>query len=490
MTTKRYDYLHSSSSLTTDGSPGMMWSLTSAKKAIITGACCAAVYTQLSTSPATIEFARAHGGTAAHVGILGALPTLMLFMQFVAAVIVNQLEYRRQLWFWTSLAHRTLLLPVAVGPLIWPDLPGVFWLWSLIAVTALNQAFLHFSAPLWLSWMGDYLPRDGLSSFWGARQYYSQWAAALSLAGAALYLQFGTPEIGYGFAMLIVVATIAGVVDQLFFIKVYEPRVVATERPRLREVLAEPFRHRDFRRFIGFMSFWHFSTMISAPFIPLFLLQVTGMSLFQVMMLTVTAWVGGAACSHILGRWTDEYGCKPVLALCVTFKSLNMVALVLCPQDPGLAFWVLIPVFMIDAALNSGILIANNGYLIRHSPAQNRTMYLAAGTAVAGFIGGITSIACGYLLVTLADWQMTVGSFVVTNFHLFFAISVVFRLAAIAAIPWIEEPTAQPLSRLLRHLASMGLFQRFFYPLATRPVSTNPAHATSADHPKPKKISA
>ncbi|MEI8022089.1 MAG: hypothetical protein WCH39_28020, partial [Schlesneria sp.] len=93
----------------------IVWSLTSAKRAIIVAGCLAAAYTQLTTSPATIEYIRSMGANEFHIGILGALPTLMLFMQFVAAVAVNHLQYRRHLWFWAALTHRLLLLPTALG---------------------------------------------------------------------------------------------------------------------------------------------------------------------------------------------------------------------------------------------------------------------------------------------------------------------------------------------------------------------------------------
>ncbi|RLS80158.1 MAG: MFS transporter, partial [Planctomycetota bacterium] len=99
-----------------------MWSMNGAKRAIIVAGCLAAAYTQLTTSPATIAYIRSLGANELHIGILGALPTLMLFMQFVSAVIVNHLQYRRRLWFWAALTHRLMLLPTAIGPWLIPGM--------------------------------------------------------------------------------------------------------------------------------------------------------------------------------------------------------------------------------------------------------------------------------------------------------------------------------------------------------------------------------
>ena len=46
---------------------------------------------------------------------------------------------------------------------------------------------LHFGTPLWLSWMGDYLPHKGLNQFWGLRHSSQQWTAALALLANALF---------------------------------------------------------------------------------------------------------------------------------------------------------------------------------------------------------------------------------------------------------------------------------------------------------------
>ena len=104
------------------------WSLTGAKRAIVVAGCLAAAYTQLTTSPATIAYARSIGANELHIGILGALPTLMLFMQFVSGIVVNHLTHRRRLWFWAALTHRLLLLPTALGPWLIPGLSADTWM--------------------------------------------------------------------------------------------------------------------------------------------------------------------------------------------------------------------------------------------------------------------------------------------------------------------------------------------------------------------------
>lgn len=420
-----------------------MWSLKAAQRAVIAAGCLAAAYTQLTTSPATIEFCRSIGGDEFHIGILGALPTLMLFCQFLAAVLVNHLHYRRWVWFWTAMTHRLLLLPIALGPWLFPEVSNHTWVWVLLLTTAANQALLHFSSPLWLSWMGDYLPHSGLSRFWGQRQYWMQWTSAATLFLAAISRIYSPLDPLTDFTVQIVIGTVLGVVDLLFFFKIEEPPVTPSQSPNLWKVFAEPFRHRDFRRYIRFTCYWHFAAMVGAPFISLYLLSYLHMDLVHVLMLSMLAWVGGACWSQRLGRWCDQYGSRPVLVFCVAFKSLNMIALLVSPRDPNITFWILAPVFMLDQVLNAGILIANNGFMIKNSPTENRTMYIAASTAVAGMVGGVTSIAAGWLMAKLNGWHMTWLGVEWNHFHLLFAGSVLLRWGACIGVLFIREPKSQ-----------------------------------------------
>ena len=229
-----------------------VWSQKSAQKAIIVAGCMAMIYTQLTMSPATIQFARSLGATGWHIGILGALPTLMLFMQFVAAVLANHLQYRRWTWFSFCILQRLVLIPVAAAPWLFPNLTDQAWLWLLIILTAVNHALIHFTTPLWLSWMGDYLPHNGLNRYWGIRQLWMYWSGAASLLVGAVFLGESGLGIQQGFAALVCVGGVFGIVDILIFLKVDEPPVTKMKEPKLKEVLLTPFYNKDFRSFISF----------------------------------------------------------------------------------------------------------------------------------------------------------------------------------------------------------------------------------------------
>ena len=240
--------------------------------------------------------------------------------------------------------------------------------------------------------------------------------------------------------------------DILLFWPVYEPPVTKITETRIRKVLTEPFRTRDFRSFISFMCFWHFAAMVGAPFISLFLLAEVGMPLSRLLLLWVFCWGGGAACSARIGRLAERFGHRPILILCTLMKSSNMAALILVPNDPQIAFWILVPVFILDSILNAGFVVATNGFMLTKSPAGNRTMFIAAGTALAGLVGGITSIVCGGLL-TWADHDSAFFGIQLSSFRMLFAVSILLRLTSVVLAVRIRESdsrgTRQVVSQLI-----------------------------------------
>ena len=422
-------------------------------------------YTQLTMSPATIEYLRSLGGSGLHVGILGGMPAATLVMQFVAAIVANHLRYRRRVWITVSIVQRLVMVPLVCGPLVLPQVDASLWIWGFILATATNHALLHFCSPLWLSWMGDYLPRDGLNQFWGIRYRCLQWAAAASLLAGSLFVRYSGWDFRWSFAALLLAGAVFGVCDVLFFLRVEEPPVQPAPQLKLSHVLGAPLSEPGFRSFIAYTCFWNFAAMIGAPFISFYLLSRVGMDLSQLLLLWTCSWVGGAMLAGRMGTWAEQYGNRPVLILCTAFKPLNMVALLLVPLNPSLAFWILMPVFMIDAILNAGIAIASNGFLLQNSPSQNRTMYIAAGTALAGMVGGVTSVTAGAILTLLPRLAADTSSLPLDGFQWVFGLSMIMRWVSVGFALRVQEKSSASTRHVVTQLIGVTPTRLLRFPL-------------------------
>ncbi|MBX3441375.1 MAG: MFS transporter [Planctomyces sp.] len=458
-----------------------MWPLRTAQTAIVIAGCLGTAFLQIITSAAAVQYTRALGGSGLHVGILNALPSGMLFMQLLAGMAASRLRYRRPLWFGLSLIQRTMLVPFVFGPWWWSGASDAAWVWLFLLANMFVHGLAQFGHPLWLSWMGDYLPRDGLSAYWGRRQSWMNWTIVASLMTCAVYVMFSGIGIRASFPHLCLLASIFGVVDLLLHLRVEEPPVTRMKLTSFREIFIEPLKHKGFRSFIGYACMWHFAAMIGAPFISLYLLQHIGMSLFQVLLLWSLSAVGGALTAGRLGRFAERFGSRPLLVFCTVLKPLNMLSLLVLPRDPEAAFWILMPAFMFDAALNVGIQIAQDGFLMKQSPARNRAMFIASGMALAGLVGCATSVGCGAVLAGLQGWSTEILGCSVNGFHCLFWASLVARLATVRWVCRIDEP--QAIDHRVLALRIFRLSSRMQFRLRRRRTLASPARLLAASPP-------
>ena len=89
-------------------------------------------------------------------------------------------------------------------------------------------------------------------------------------------------------------------------------------------------------------------------------------------------------------------------------------------------------------------MIANNGFLLKNSPVENRTMFVASGTAIAGIVGGITAITSGYALTQMEGLAIPFWRGTITGYHVLFTISMLLRFGALPMVKRIQEPSTHP----------------------------------------------
>jgi hypothetical protein len=137
---------------------------------------------------------------------------------------------------------------------------------------------------------------------------------------------------------------------------------------------------------------------------------------------------------------------------------------------------------MFDALLNAGMAIAQNGFLLKNSPACNRTMFVAAGTALAGLVGGITSIVTGAAIALAGDWTVPVAGDAWGAYEIAFAVSILLRLVGAWLSRYVRESsTRTTAAEVLVHLIGVTPLRVLRFPLVltrSRTAETAPSPVT------------
>jgi len=427
------------------------------------------VYTIGITCPARVEFFRKLGATDFHFGLLGAIPLIMFLLQFVGALATNRIVHRRRAFIFLTVIQRTLYIPLVLLPLFFKDVNTGALLPFILILIALNSGIANFAIPLWFSWMGDLLPRRILSSYWGNRHRWMTLTWTVSYMGLAALFYLTDLPILISFAIVAIFGSIAGIVDILLFNWVDEVPNIIVKGRRFIDVFLDPIRRTNFRTFVIYNCAWYTATMCAAPFMQLYTLKILGLSVFQATLIWSVSGIGSFLVARTWGRIADRYGNRPLIVMCTAFKPLIVVVFFLV--TPETAIYILPISFFFDSMINAGIAVATNGYMLKMSPQENRSMFIASTMAWAGIFGGLASIWGGTVLRLASDFSLTFLGRSLTNFHLVFALSIVLRTACFFFSFTIKEPESKEVGKVLYYFRGtwpmrmlrfpVGLYRRF-----------------------------
>ncbi len=425
--------------------------------------CLSMVYTAGTTSPAFVQFMRDLGATDAHFGLLGGIPMVMLAMQFLGAVITNRIPRRKPLFMVLLILGRFLYVPLAVVPAVFPALRGSSGVAYVLLLMAISGALMNITGPLWLSWMADLIPRRVLNSYWGQRQRWMYITWTVSFLVVAAFVSFVRLPIIVTFPVLATVAAVAGILDIVLFFWVQEPpNVVMRGRPIMETVLA-PLRSAGYRPFVIYSCAWSACVMFGAAFMQLHALKGLGLTVWQTTLLWCASGVGIALVSARWGKLADRYGQRPILTVCIGMKSA--IVLVFLLVTPRSALWVLPITLFVDSFWNAGLMVAANGYMLKIAPQQNRSMFIAAISGLAGICGGLGAMAGGGFLKAASAFELEAAGRLWTNYHLLFLVSVFMRLGCIALARRVREPSAVRSEKLLHVLLGAWPMRFLMFPV-------------------------
>ncbi len=443
---------------------------------ITLGSCLYILYESCVRSPVATDFFRAIGATPFHIGLLGGVPTILTFMFFVGALLVNRLERRKPLFMILFISARLLYIPVAFLPLMFPNV-GTDWLMGMIIVLfGVHFAMTNVGETLFLSWVADLIPHRILNRYWGGRRRWMSWmtagclwAVAAFVAGTNGPMTVNVPlwpgvcktlDLGFlpaidvvkKFQILVCLGVVAGVTDILLFIRVHEPKHLPVRNRHVLHVLLEPILDRGYRSFLIYKCIWGVSTIIVYAFATFYLLDQLQTPVTTVLLLSSLHMVGLAISSGRWGRLADQHGHKPVLVVCLMFKPLYALAFVLV--RPETVLWILTPVYIMDGLVNGGLFVAENGYSMKRAPRENRSMFLATVGGLTGICGGLAAIGVGKFIDMHANCSWEGVGVQWNTYQVVFCVSFFMRAGCAVLVHIIHEPDSSPPSRVVRDIFS------------------------------------
>ena len=339
------------------------------------------------------------------VSIILAAPYIVGLLRMSAPAMIRRLGDRKMFCLATfALGALTLLaLPLVVASRLLPSA----WasLYALVAVWCIFHLLQYLATVALWSWLADLVPLRIRGRFIGRRERAMVAAGAVAMISVGLFFHFtGKDGFDWPFWLRYTVPTLLGSLLMLAAIipLAHMPRVgpspaaSAVRRHSLGNLMAmaAPFLDRRFLGLILFGCWFSFFNGVtqSAQFV--YGKQVLFIPLFAMLALRTTTRVGQFSLSPTCGRLADRLGDRPVLIPCLFLVAQGPLFYFL--STPGHPWWV--AVAWIVWIAYAGINVALPNLMLRLSPQQSNTPYIAAYYAITGVCYAASTIAGGYLV--------------------------------------------------------------------------------------------
>lgn len=424
-------------------------------------------------------------------GLLAAIPFIGLLFQLAGSYFVERTNRRKPAFFIGYLTSRLTWVAIAAMPLLLGLNPAAA-IACVLALFMLHHSASAFAVPSWTSWMSDTIPPATRGRFFGMRAQIGPFVvvplgllAAWLIAGAqAGQLSYPRPQSLFSWSMasipfgvstlklcsiFFVIAAVLGAIEILLFASVPDqPRPRTSPAPGLYQLLIEPLRNPNFRRFLLFYGVLYLSVPGIGYYVWLYVKNPDGGVGVGPFWANVIFFGGGqlglVLFSGMWGRLIDRFGRKAVWTVaCVIPVMLPMLYGAIHPAYAWIGFFIAV----IDVLGWQGMELANFNALLDFSGGQRGT---SSYQAVFGFVLAITGCISGLFFGKIAswvgDWQWTVGWFTFNYFHVVFAVATAMRLAAcVALLPRVVNDGRQPVRQAVGAMLA-GVVTRARAPLA------------------------
>lgn len=390
--------------------------LKKARIKISLAACVGTLLNSLGPNLSTMVI-RMFGGNDFHLGIAGAFGNLGQVLQFMGSVVLKFTKSNKKGYLVGAIPG------IAIGLLSaffifnanasWKGLAFAGYL-AMILGAALTGAV---TGNIYVSWIGDLVPREKLGWFFSLKWITVNIAAIIGSVGLAKVADiYPTPG---GYALISMGTWLAGVIGLLIFLTVPDREPKCTNffvAGNCSEDRVQ-YKSRALWCYVAFYVIWASGRTLLATFTPIFLIEKFHFSMSNLAWLGTLQLAVSSIVIYLLGKVSDKKGSRPILMLTSGFVALCMFLWV------GSAWWGIAPIIIYTilngAAGQTHSMLAVN-YGIEIFPDKGRSAYLAFARFFIGIASMVAPFFAGWVMSSFKNIHLTVSNVVLDRYYLCF----------------------------------------------------------------------
>ena len=383
------------------------------------------------------------------IGILG---SLMAFCQVLALISIPvTLYFGSKLVSITTLFTRYIFLLIfLIVPLYQHNLLLVFYL--LFFAMLMFAICRSLSEAAFVPWMQEFIPRDVRGRIIGINGIIcTPFALAASYA---IKMWLDSREGLDRFYPVFIIAIISGFISALLLIKIKGGKKIVNRENDLGYLknLFSASKDKNFNLFLISSGTQYLVITVLAIFLTLFFKIRMNIPTGELIFSSTLVLIGGTCSGFIVGRITDNYGCRGIR---VIFQSLQIILLLMLPfinsETPYLSYVIGI-VFFLFGFLMWGSASIGYIFMLNYVPSNNKESFMSLAYSLDGLIAGITTVLAGYLVLWLDTNNIVLFGKTLGSYEVLFAICAFIIVISMNAFILIKEEGKMGVRTFIRQL--------------------------------------
>ncbi|MGC8561372.1 MAG: MFS transporter [Phycisphaerae bacterium] len=347
-------------------------------------------------------FAKHIGAGDELLGIIAALPPLLVVLHIPGNYLIPRLGYRRMVIFgWgarTAAVVFIALIPVAVTQ-------HGFALALLVLLLIVFSLCRGLAGGAWMPWLSTLVPTDIRGKFFLRDQLFGQTGNVLTLILTAAIFTFLHGRIAFSVAFAL--AALGGMVSVICLLPV--PDVTDADlhtEAGSRIALFKMLSADEFRRLCIFNVAYMLVMGSLTVFTVAYLHDIAGLPSAEIIGLTAFSTLGGVASLFWCGKVLDRIGSRPILAasllalILVFFCWFLIAAGAISPQLP-----ILGAVYLLSGMAGINFSAANNRLQSLKVPKLGRNHHFAVLLVLLNIAAGVSPMFWGLVLETIGRYH-------------------------------------------------------------------------------------
>ena len=389
------------------------------------------------------------GLSSDEIGILG---SLMAFCQVLALISIPiTLYFGSKLVSITTLFTRYIFLLIfLIVPLYQHNLLVVFYL--LFFAMLMFAICRSLSEAAFVPWMQEFIPRDVRGRIIGINGIIcTPFALAASYA---IKMWLDSREGLDRFYPVFIIAIISGFISALLLIKIKGGKKIINRDNDLGYLknLFSASKDKNFNLFLISSGTQYLVITVLAIFLTLFFKIRMNIPTGELIFSSTLVLIGGTCSGFIVGKITDNYGCRGIR---VIFQSFQIILLLMLPfinsETPYLSYVIGI-VFFLFGFLMWGSASIGYIFMLNYVPSNNKESFMSLAYSLDGLIAGITTVLAGYLVLWLDTNNIVFFGKTLGSYEVLFAICAFIIVVSMNAFILIKEEGAMGVRTFLRQL--------------------------------------